>query len=180
MKDEKYWFHQTPILLAADLIKFVPIVAGDTLLEPFKGEGAFYNSFPDHTNKIYSEIEEGIDYRDLKAEHVDWVITNPPFKLPVKIIKKHGGKEERQFLLKNAIFPLLVHYSLIAKKGIAFLVSDYALNSLTTRRLQKMKEAGFYLKQMIVCGAKKWRGRYYFLIFTKEPCNFMTGLLTTY
>jgi hypothetical protein len=169
MKDDKYWFHQTPAKLAADLIEFVPIIAGDSILEPFKGEGAFYNSFPDHTNKIYSEIEEGIDYRDLKTEHVDWVITNPPFKLP-----DQNGK------MKNSIFPLLVHYSLIAKKGIAFLVSDYALNSLTTRRLQKMKETGFYLKQMIVCGAKKWRGRYYFLIFTKEPCNFMTGLLTTY
>lgn len=169
MKDDDYYFHQTPAKLAADLMSFIPIKPGDTLLEPFKGEGAFYNVFPDNTNKIYCEIEEGIDYKDIKTEHVDWIITNPPFKLP-----DQNGK------MKNAIFPLLVHFSTIAKKGIAFLVSDYCLNSLTTKRLQKMKEAGFYLQKLIVCGAKKWRGRYYLMIFTKEPCNFISGLLTTY
>lgn len=168
MKDKEYYFHQTPTKLAEDLMVFIPTEAGDTLLEPFKGEGAFYNIFPNYTNNIYCEIEEGIDYKE-KTENIDWVITNPPFKLPDK-----NGK------IKNAIFPLLLHFSLIAKKGIAFLVNDYGLNTLTTKRLQQIEENGFYLKKLIVCGVKKWRGRYYLMIFTKEPCDFLSGLLNIY
>lgn len=168
IKDDMYYFHQTPPALANDLIKFICYEDGNTFYEPFKGEGAFYNSFPETTNKVWTEITEGKCYKQF-TEEVDWVITNPPFKI-----------ENEKGVMKNAIYPLLVHFTSIARKGIAFLVSDYALQSLTTKRLEEIKEKGFYLKKLIVCGVKKWRGRYYFMIFTKEPCEFMSGLLTTY
>jgi hypothetical protein len=168
IKDQTYYFHQTPFALAKDLMEFICYEDGDTLYEPFKGEGAFYNCFPVTTNNIWTEITEGKCYKEF-TEEVDWVITNPPFKLP-------NEKGER----KNVIYPLLLHFTSIAKKGIAFLVSDYGLNSLTTKRLNQMKEAGFYLQKLIVCGIKKWRGRYYFMIFTKKPSDFISGLLTTY
>jgi hypothetical protein len=42
-----YQFHQTPRECAKDLIPFVPLVEGDIVVEPFKGEGAFYDYFPD-------------------------------------------------------------------------------------------------------------------------------------
>jgi hypothetical protein len=44
MADNTYLFHQTPKELARDLIPFVPLVEGDRVIEPFKGEGAFYDS----------------------------------------------------------------------------------------------------------------------------------------
>lgn len=168
MKDDQYFFHQTPVKLAADLIQFIPIATNDVLYEPFKGEGAFYNSFPDHTNKIWSEIEEGIDYKTI-TDSYDIVITNPPFKLPDKTNK-----------MKNAIFPLLEYFMKHAKKAVCFLTSDYGFQSLTTRRINKFKELGFYLTKLVFCGCKKWRGRYVFLVFTKTPSNFIEALKETY
>lgn len=40
-KDETYFFHQTPENLCIELIKQVPLVENDNVLEPFRGEGNF-------------------------------------------------------------------------------------------------------------------------------------------
>jgi len=40
-KDDKYYLHQTPESLGKDLIGFLSLKEGDTLYEPFRGEGAF-------------------------------------------------------------------------------------------------------------------------------------------
>ena len=77
---ETYFFHQTPRDCAKDLLQFVPLEPNDFVIEPFKGEGAFYDSFPDFVQKDWAEIEQGKDYKEL-TEEFDWVITNPPFRL---------------------------------------------------------------------------------------------------
>lgn len=59
-KDDIYFFHQTPAQLTAKLITEVPLVEGDYVLEPFRGEGAFYNTFPNYVNKDWCEIEDGL------------------------------------------------------------------------------------------------------------------------
>ena len=97
-KDETYYFHQTPEELTIELINRIDLEDGDIVLEPFKGEGSFYNNFPDNVVKHYTEIEEGLDYKDFK-EQVDWVISNPPFRLET------GTKRI------NSFFPLLEYYS---------------------------------------------------------------------
>lgn len=170
---EMYMFHQTPAELAADLIQFVPLEASDRCYEPFAGENAFYNAFPyfslrGGSLKDWSEITLGKCYKDYDKEY-DWVITNPPFKIP-----------NDKGILKNAIFPLLLYFAARAKKGIAFLVSDYAFNSLTPVRIAKMKSLGFYLQSLTICAIKEWRGRYYFMVWTKTPTNFLTCLNKTY
>jgi len=177
---DMYMFHQTPAELAADLMQFVPLEASDRCYEPFAGEDAFFNAFPVSLRKDWSEITRGRCYKDYDKEY-DWVITNPPFKIPFEIKKKHGVFiQERQFLLKNAIFPLLLYFAARAKKGIAFLVSDYAFNSLTPVRIAKMKALGFYLQSLTTCAVKEWRGRYIFMVWTKTPTNFLTCLTKTY
>jgi len=45
-------------------------------LEPFKGEGAFFDHLPG--NPKWCEISLGIDFFSCN-ESVDWIITNPPF-----------------------------------------------------------------------------------------------------
>ena len=90
MDRETYLFHQTPTECAKDLMAFVPLVEGDILLEPFKGEGAFYNAFPDTHTKLWAELEQGVDYKTI-TEPYDWVITNPPFRLDT------GGKRVNSF-----------------------------------------------------------------------------------
>ena len=163
-----YDFHQTPKELAIDLMQFIPLIEGDRCYEPFAGKNAFYDAFPDFVSKDWTEITRGLDYKNYVGDY-DWVITNPPFKIP-----------NNKGVLKNGIYPLLLYFATKAKKGIAFLVSDYGFNSLTPVRISKMASLGFYLKSLTTCAIKEWRGRYYLMVWTKEPSNFLTCLTKTY
>jgi len=163
MDNETYLFHQTPELLAKDLIGFVPLVDDDKVLEPFKGEGAFYNNFPNNVIKEWCEIKEGRDYINYNGD-IDWVITNPPFKLNDV----------------NAFWPLIDYYSKKVNKGIAFLGNDYCFSTLTPIRIQILKERGFNITKIVVCNVKKWRGRYFFFILQKVNSDFYNCLINNY
>lgn len=150
-----YNFHQTPNDCANDLIKFVPLNDGDVVLEPFKGEGSFFNNFPLNVIKIWAEIEEGIDYTTINEDY-DWVITNPPFRLET------GTKRI------NSFWFLLDYYSTRAKKGIAFLANDSCFSALTPRRMKILEDRGWFITKLVVCSIKKWRGRYFFIIIERK------------
>jgi len=156
---EEYYFHQTPVELCKILIDQVPLIDGDRVIEPFKGEGNFYNHFPDFVEKDWSEITQGKDYKDYDKEF-DWVITNPPFKLDSSIKRE------------NSFFKLLKFYMTKAKKGIAFLGNDNCFSTLTPKRLKEMNNDGWFIHNIHCCSIKKWRGRYFFIIFKKEPSDF--------
>lgn len=158
--NEKYLFDQTPSTLAEKLIQQLPIKAGDVLFEPFRGEGAFFNHFPATCVNHWAEIKEGRDYRSF-TEEVDWVITNPPFRI------EQG---------KNCFVSLLNEFSSRARKGICFLASGVCFQSLTPLRMKALNVKGWYLTRITVCNVKKWRGRYYFLQFTKEKNDSITFL----
>ena len=167
MDRDTYLFHQTPPDLAKDLIATLPIEEGDRLYEPFKGEGAFYTNFPDGNPNDWSELEQGRNYKDYEGEY-DWVITNPPFRLDT------GGKRV------NSFYFILNYYLSRAKKGIAFLGNDSCFCTLTPRRLKAINDAGWYLTSITVCSVKKWRGRYFFIVFQKKPTTFYNHLLNNY
>lgn len=154
--DEVYLFHQTPKECAKDLIPFIPLVDGDKVLEPFRGEGAFYDSFPSFVEKDWCEITAGRDYKDYTGEF-DWVVSNPPFRL-----ENIDGKRV------NAFWSLLDYYTARAKKGVAFFANDACLCTLTPRRLAILKERGFQCTKLVVASVKKWRGRYFLMIFQKD------------
>ena len=164
MDRETYLFHQTPKELAKDLIAFIPFTANDRVIEPFKGEGAFYDAFPTFVRKNWAELEEGKDYKELTDEY-DWVITNPPFRL-----ENENGKRV------NSFWFLLDYYTQQAKKGIAFLGNDTCFSTLTPRRQELLKERGWKITKVIVCSIKKWRGRYFFIILTKTKTDFYTTI----
>jgi len=158
MKDDTYYFHQTPKELCKELIKKIPLVYNDVVYEPFKGEGAFYDVFPDNIIKHYTEIEEGLDYKNFN-QPVDWIITNPPFTLET------GNNRV------NSFYFLLEYFSTRVNKGICFLGNDRCFSTLTPKRLKLLKNNGLFLHKIIVCNIKKWRGRYFFLIFLKNNSN---------
>jgi len=162
-KDETYYFHQTPFALAKQLIDLTPLIEGDVVLEPFKGEGAFYNHLPDFVKKEWTEIEEGKDYKSFTGE-VDWVISNPPFKLETT-----KGRV-------SSFWTILKHYTSIAKKGICFLGNDYCFCTLTPKRMKELNDEGWYLNGYIICNIKAWRGRYFYMTFTKEKTNHISFL----
>ena len=159
MKNEEYYFHQTPEELCKILIEQVPLIKGDRVLEPFKGEGNFYNNFPDFVEKDWCEITQGRDYKDYDKEF-DWVITNPPFKLD------DSKKRESTF------FNLLKHYTSKSKKGIAFLGNHFCFVALSPNRLKELNNNGWYIHNIVCCNIKKWWGRYFFIIFKKEYSDF--------
>jgi hypothetical protein len=164
-KDETYYFHQTPETVCKELIKEVPFEEGDKVLEPFKGEGAFYDNLPSHVNKDWCEIVDGRDFNTY-TEPIDWVVSNPPFRLESK-----KGRV-------NSFFYLIDYYASRVSKGIAFLGNDSCFSTLTPKRLQELNEKhDLYIHNIIVCSIKKWRGRYFFIIFKKGKSNFYKFIL---
>lgn len=166
MDRETYLFHQTPVELAKKLLAYLSIQPTDRLYEPFKGEGAFYNSFPAINPKDWSELEEGRDYKDHEGDY-EWVITNPPFRLDT------DGKRV------NSFWFLLDYFTQRAKKGIAFLGNDRCFCTLTPRRLEILANRGWGITKVVVCSVKKWRGRYFFIVLEKRPGAF-SGIQGTY
>lgn len=75
----------TPPRVAAKIISVLPLKPTDFLLDPFKGEGAFYNQFPANP-KDWCEVKEGRDFYDWKKE-IDWVISNPPYSQFTEVMK---------------------------------------------------------------------------------------------
>jgi hypothetical protein len=167
-KDDAYYFHQTPDSITPLLIAEVPLVSGDRVLEPFMGEGSFFNHLPTFTLNDWCEILEGRDYKDYK-EPIDWVISNPPFKLECKV-----GRV-------NSFYYLVEHYAPLVNKGIAFLGNDTCFSSLTPKRLQELQEKhGMYIDKIVVCNIKKWRGRYFWIIFKKGDTTFYKYIIGSY
>jgi hypothetical protein len=162
-----YLFHQTPEALCKELIKYVPCQDGDILLEPFKGEGNFYRNFPTTTVNEWCEIKEDRDYKHYKGK-IDWVITNPPFCLD------EGGKRV------NAFIKLLFYFTERTDKGVCFLANYKCWSSLTPIRLKALQDKGWYLQKAVVCNIKKWSGRYYWLIFTKQPNDIFPYILGSF
>ena len=165
---DPYLFHQTPNDLCVELLKFLTFDDSDIVLEPFRGEGGFYNNFPDNVVKEWCEITKGKDWQSYTG-NIDWVVTNPPFRL-----ENNLGRRE------NAFFKILIHYCKFAKKGIAFLGNDYCLGTLTPKRIKEINELGFYIHKIVVCSVKKWRGRYFFIVLKKEKNDLFQGLLKSF
>jgi hypothetical protein len=156
---DAYYFHQTPKDLAKKLIAYIDFSDNDLVLEPFRGEGAFYDNLP-NVNKDWCEIEQGRDYKDY-TKNIDWVVSNPPFKLKTN--------EKRV----NSFYFLIDYYAKRVNKGIAFLGNDTCFNTLTPKRLKELNEKyNLYIHNIIVCNVKKWRGRYFFIIFKKGNNSF--------
>lgn len=150
MKDQQYYFHQTPAELALKLVDFLPITMEDTAYEPMKGEGAFYNALRQKTKQVdWAEIEEGKDYLDNNNKY-DYICTNPPF-------------QERGSFWK--ILSKLIDQT---NKCLAVLGNSWCMSAITPRRLKWLEGKGFYLTSIVICNVAKWKNRYYFMIFTRD------------
>lgn len=164
---DAYLFHQTPAELAKDLMSFVDISDDDVLCEPFRGEGAFYNAYPTANPKLWAEIRQGVDYQDISGAY-DWVITNPPFRLDT------GGTRV------NSFWYLLDYYTQRARKGIAFLGNDRCFSTLTPRRMDTLKARGWKINRVVICSVKRWRGRYFFIVLTRDGPSAISHLPGSY
>lgn len=78
----------TPDELALQLVDaFIPNNA--YCLEPCKGGGAFTRAFDKRNIKYdWAEIEEGLDFFDIKEKHYDYILSNFPYSLMRKCLIK--------------------------------------------------------------------------------------------
>ena len=167
VKNDEYWFHQTPQKLAKDLIAQIDFSNINNIYEPFCGEGAFYKNFPDGIPKFKSEIEDGEDFKDfdIQANNIDTIITNPPFKL--------DGK--------NCFFQLIMYFfNYPCIKNVYFLCNDACFGSLTPSRRKVMEEEGIFINEITTCAVKKWKGRYYLVHFSRKKNDNFRYLLENY
>lgn len=110
----------TPVWLAKDIIShFNP---SGIILDPSRGEGAFYNNFNTDT-KEWCELGEGKDFLTYQTQ-VDWIITNPPWS------------KMQEFLVQG----------MKVSKNIVYLTT---INHYTTkRRIRDMRENNFAIKEI--------------------------------
>jgi hypothetical protein len=159
-----YLLHQTPVLLAKRIIDNIEWEVGECVVEPFKGEGAFYNQLPSNVIKSYAEIREGIDFKDINYDNIDTVISNPPFRL--------NGK--------NAFSQLVLYFAKTKIKRLIFLCSSACYNSLTPTRMHDINSCGLYINKVTTCSVKKWYGRYFVIEFGRERNIFFNYFLENF
>ena len=152
-------FHYTNPEMVKYLLEIAKIDNNASILDTGSGKNKIWYNLLSNKEKYECEIEDGVDFIKDWNKKVDWCIGNPPFHIGWQFIEKSLE---------------------IANFGIAFLGNLNFFNSLTPRRIKLMQQRGFYLKKIEVVSDKRWFGRYYFLIFTKEENNFLNANIKTF
>ena len=155
-------FYYTNEQMVKDLLAITPI--SGSVLDAGSGKNkVWFNNLKGE--KYECEIENGCDFYKWDKK-IDWIVGNPPFR------DRKGGE--------NQIWKWLEKASKVANKGMAFLISHKVLNTLTPARLEQLRIKGFYLQRIHIVSDKRWFGRYYYLMFTKEPNEFLSWKLKSY
>jgi hypothetical protein len=122
-------------LVEAHLRECVPYYkVGDLVFDPFYGNGAYYNLYDEffpQCRKEFTEIEMGKDFFAYDGKP-DIVVSNPPFSIMTKVIK-------RLFELRP--------------KCISLLMGNI---NITNPRMRIMDEAGYTLVSMRIEKVQSW------------------------
>ena len=133
----------TPDDLALKLIKMTPLRKGDSVLDGFSGQNAFYSQYPDFVKKDWCELDKGRDFFKWNKK-VDWVgPTNPPYSKIKKVLE---------------------HSCTIANKGIAFLIG---IMNMGPNRIKLLEDNGFGITTIHLCNVKGWFGKSMYFIAEK-------------
>lgn len=153
-------FHYTQECMVVDLLNLLNLPFDISVLDPCSGNGykPWFNNF-NVKEKYECELDDGNNFL-LYDKKVDWVIGNPPYHISWEFTKKALD---------------------IANIGVAWLINNQALNSHNTpKRIEYMQSKGFYLQKMHIVSDKRWFGRYYFVIYTKNKNDFLTCTRNSY
>ena len=145
----------TPLDLAKICIDMTPLKKGDIVLDPFMGEGAFYNQYPSFVNKKWCEIEKKRDFFKYNKK-VDWCVSNPPYSKMQEVFE---------------------HSMKICNKGFGFLIG---VINMTPMRMKLMEENGFSITHMHLCQVTGWFGKSLYFIAEKNKPAIMSYDATSY
>ena len=134
----------TPKPVAEIMIKICNIQPNDTVLDPSKGGGVFFNNFPE-CDKSYCEITEDIDFFEETAKY-DLIIGNPPYSLWTKWLDHTIKLNPNKFCY---IFGIM---------------------NLTRARLKRIYDKGYVIKKFHILEVEYWFGCSFVVLFEKgEP-----------
>lgn len=92
-----YDVYETPEWAVQALLKVIPVRQDWKYLEPCRASGRIYNHLP--IGSAWGEIREGIDYLQTPYNHVDCVVTNPPYSLAQEFVDKALGESDVVIML---------------------------------------------------------------------------------
>lgn len=139
----------TPKPLALRAIEMANIQPDESVLDPSRGGGVFYDNLPE-CKKDYCEITEGKDFYDW-MEGVDVVIGNPPYSQWKKWLK---------------------HTLSICRKRFVYI---FGATSLSGNRLKMILDAGFGITQIHICKVAWWMNQSMVVVAEKGKPTIMTG-----
>ena len=92
-----YDVYETPTWAVEALLKVVPINPNLKYMEPCRGSGRIYDYLP--IGSAWGEIRQGVDYLQTEYNHVDVIITNPPYSLAQEFVTKALGEADVVIML---------------------------------------------------------------------------------
>ena len=130
----------TPPQIVDILLKYID-PDSQTILDPCRGGGAFYDKLPSE-KRLWCELDEGKDFFAFKR-NVDTIISNPPYSQLTK---------------------WLDHSLTLAKKQVIYIIGMY---SLTPARLERAEKKGFFVSHILLTKVPTWFQRSYIVVFTR-------------
>lgn len=128
-----------------------------TVLDPFRGSGAYFNLFEDYfPNSRYEwcEIEAGRDFFDYTGTP-DVIVSNPPYSIIERVLEK--------------CYDLKPRY-------ISFLLQAH---NATPHRIQKANDNGYYVLDYTICRVDRWFGVSVLLTLSRDIMENVIGFDTT-
>lgn len=107
-------FYPTPPDVTIALMNYLCLPTSSTIWEPACGEMDTSNAIKDMGYEVIStDIQTGTDFLNSPLQNCDWIITNPPFSLAEKFIRK-CNKHNKPFalLLKSQYWNAKKRYKL--------------------------------------------------------------------
>lgn len=92
-----YDVYETPDWAVSALLKIISIDHKKKYMEPCRGSGRIYHQLP--IGSAWGEIREGVDYLNTEYNHVDVIITNPPYSLAQEFVTKALGEADVVIML---------------------------------------------------------------------------------
>jgi len=120
----------TPPDLAAAILAHFDAQMSGSVLDPAKGQGAFFDRFPERLDKDWCEISEGRDFLSWTTP-IDWIVTNPPWS------------RLREFTL----------HAMTLAPNIVWLAP--IVNLTTKARLRDLHAAGFGIADLVMIDTPK-------------------------
>lgn len=137
----------TPLPVVEMMIKMCDIKEGETVLDPSRGKGVFYDNLPTHCLKSYCEITDGINFFNCEGKF-DLIIGNPPFSMWNKWLE-HTMKLTDKFCYIMGVM------------------------NLNEKRLELIHKGGFGLTKIHLLRIRGWFASSYICIFEKNKPSIM-------